>query len=184
MAMVPRPAATLILLRDGAQGVEVLMMQRAKESAFLGGAYVFPGGSLDASDQENDSPLSKYRFAAVRECFEEAGVLILEDKNHKQISAQRAESLAAYRSKSFNDLLSNEKLRVPYEALAHYGHWITAPGAARRFDAHFFLAVAPEGQEGSHDANEAVHQLWIRPQDALERGARGEIELVFATRTT
>ncbi|HEX9398435.1 MAG TPA: MBL fold metallo-hydrolase [Burkholderiales bacterium] len=184
MAMVPRPAATLILLRDGAQGVEVLMMQRAKESAFLGGAYVFPGGSLDAEDAGGDDALAKYRYAAVRECFEEAGILLLEDKHKKIITEKKAASLAAYRNKSFQELLKQEKLRVPHQALAHYGHWITSPGAARRFETHFFLAVAPAGQEGSHDPVEAVHQIWIRPADALERGARGEIDLVFATRTT
>jgi glyoxylase-like metal-dependent hydrolase (beta-lactamase superfamily II)/8-oxo-dGTP pyrophosphatase MutT (NUDIX family) len=183
MAMVPRPAATLILLRDGAEGVEVLMMQRAKESAFLGGAYVFPGGSLDASDPGGDDPLAKYRSAAVRECFEEAGILLLLDSN-EIVSSEKAVRLEAWRDKPFQELLAKENLQIPHEALAHYGHWITAPGAARRFETHFFLAVAPEGQEGSHDENEAVHQLWIRPQDALERGARGEIELVFATRTT
>jgi glyoxylase-like metal-dependent hydrolase (beta-lactamase superfamily II)/8-oxo-dGTP pyrophosphatase MutT (NUDIX family) len=183
MAIVPRPAATLILLRDGAAGIEVLMMQRAKESAFLGGAYVFPGGSLDASDEGGDDPLAKYRFAAVRECFEEAGILLLADQNGKIIASEKAHALADYRSQPFRELLKKETLHVPHEALAHYGHWITAPGAARRFETHFFLAVSPEGQEGSHDATEAVHQLWIRPEEALERGARGEIELVFATRT-
>lgn len=183
MAMVPRPAATLILLRDGAQGVEVLMMQRAKESAFLGGAYVFPGGSLDQTDEGGGDPLMKYRFAAVRECFEEAGILLVHDRKG-QISSRKAEALSAHRETSFVELLKREQLHVPYAELAHYGHWITAPGAARRFDTHFFLAVSPEGQEGSHDENEAVHQVWIRPADALERGAKGEIELVFATRTT
>jgi glyoxylase-like metal-dependent hydrolase (beta-lactamase superfamily II)/8-oxo-dGTP pyrophosphatase MutT (NUDIX family) len=183
MPLQARPAATLILLRDGAQGIEVLMMQRAKESAFLGGAYVFPGGSLDQTDEGGDDPLMRFRFAAVRECFEESGILLVHDQKG-QIPAQKAEALSAYREKSFVELLKNERLQVPYDALAHYGHWITAPGAARRFDTHFFLAVSPEGQEGSHDENEAVHQIWIRPAEALERGARGEIELVFATRTT
>src|SRR2546425_1201988 len=110
---VPRPAATLILLRPGAAGPEVLMIQRTQNAAFLGGAYVFPGG-----------------------------------------------------------------------ALAYYGNWITAPGRSRRFDARFFVALAPEGQEGSHDENETVHHMWVRPREALERGARGEIELVFATQHT
>jgi glyoxylase-like metal-dependent hydrolase (beta-lactamase superfamily II)/8-oxo-dGTP pyrophosphatase MutT (NUDIX family) len=187
MSMVARPAATLILLRDGAQGVEVLMMQRSQKSAFLGGAYVFPGGSIDPADRvlagEADE-LAAYRVAAVRECFEEAGVLLLHEKNERVISARRAQALAAYRNRSFQELLGQEELRVPHEALAYYGHWITAPGAPRRFDTRFFLAVAPEGQEGSHDEKEAVHQVWIRPAEALERAARGEIELVFATRTT
>ena len=187
MAMVPRPAATLILLRDGADGLEVLLMQRSPGAAFLGGAYVFPGGALDPADAAlapGDDPLGAYRVAAIRECFEEAGVLLLNEKNGRPVAAQRAETLARYRDRPFHELLEEEGLRIPADALAHYGHWITAPGAARRFDTRFFVAVAPAGQEGSHDANEAVHQLWITPREALERGERGEIDLVFATRTT
>jgi glyoxylase-like metal-dependent hydrolase (beta-lactamase superfamily II)/8-oxo-dGTP pyrophosphatase MutT (NUDIX family) len=183
MALVPRPAATLILLRDGASGLEVLLMQRSKSSVFLGGAYVFPGGSLDAADSAGEDPLAQYRVAAVRECFEESGILLVHDSNG-QISSGRAASLARYRKRSFSDLLEKEALQVPHEALAYYAHWITSPGASRRFDTRFFAAIAPAGQEGSHDENEAVHQFWIRPAEALERGERGEIDLVFATRAT
>jgi glyoxylase-like metal-dependent hydrolase (beta-lactamase superfamily II)/8-oxo-dGTP pyrophosphatase MutT (NUDIX family) len=181
MALVPRPAATLILLRDGAAGLEVLMMQRSKSSVFLGGAYVFPGGSLDPADAAGDDPLAQYRVAAVRECFEEAGILLLHDAKG-QIPPERAQGIA--RDRPFGEILEKEKLHVPHEALVFYAHWITSPGGPRRFDTRFFAALAPEGQEGSHDRNEAVHQVWISPAEALARGARGEIELVFATRTT
>jgi glyoxylase-like metal-dependent hydrolase (beta-lactamase superfamily II)/8-oxo-dGTP pyrophosphatase MutT (NUDIX family) len=183
--LVPRPAATLILLRDGASGPEVLMLQRTQSAAFLGGAYVFPGGSLDESDAdprilkrvrgEAKVPPAPYWVAAVRECFEEAGVLL-------GVEAKRAESLMHYRKRPFVELLENEDLQIPAHAMAYYGHWITAPGRPRRFDTRFFLAVAPEGQAGSHDAAETVHDLWITPREALERGARKEIELVDATR--
>ena len=179
-----RPAASLILLRDGAAGMEVLMMQRAKSSAFLGGAYVFPGGALDATDEAGADPMAQYRFAAVRECFEESGILLLHDAAGRQISARRAAALAHHRDKPFAEFLQKEKLRVPHAELAYYAHWITAPGASRRFDARFFAAVAPAGQEGSHDEAEAVHQVWITPAEALARGERGEIDLVFATRAT
>jgi glyoxylase-like metal-dependent hydrolase (beta-lactamase superfamily II) len=77
-----------------------------------------------------------------------------------------------------------ENLFIPGDALAYYGHWITAPGRVRRFDTRFFVALAPEGQEGSHDAGETVHHMWVSPQEALARGERGEIELVFATQTS
>ena len=202
--MIPRPAATLILLRPGAQGPEVLMIQRSPSAAFLGGAYVFPGGAIDAEDASER--ISKrilgvtaeganarlgvasgglsYHVAAIRECFEEAGVLLVSDKNGSPVSASRADALMHYRHKSFADFLEAEDLFVPAGALAYYGHWITAPGRSRRFDARFFVALAPEGQEGSHDANETVHHMWVRPREALERGARGEIELVFATQHT
>jgi glyoxylase-like metal-dependent hydrolase (beta-lactamase superfamily II)/8-oxo-dGTP pyrophosphatase MutT (NUDIX family) len=187
--LVPRPAATLILLRDSAAGPEVLMLQRTQSAVFLGGAYVFPGGSLDEDDADprilkrirgdTGIPPAPYWVAAIRECFEEAGVLLLDG-----VDARRAEGLMHYRKRPFIELLVNEDLYIPANALAYYGHWITAPGRPRRFDTRFFLAVAPEGQAGSHDAVETVHDVWITPREALERGARNEIELVPATRTT
>jgi glyoxylase-like metal-dependent hydrolase (beta-lactamase superfamily II)/8-oxo-dGTP pyrophosphatase MutT (NUDIX family) len=191
MKLVPRPAATLILLRDGASGPEVLMLQRTQSAVFLGGAYVFPGGSLDEADAdprvlkrirgEAKIPPAPYWVAAIRECFEEAGILFLSRKDNQPLNA---ESLMHYRKRPFAELLENEDLHIPADALAYYGHWITAPGRPRRFDTRFFLAVAPEGQVGSHDAVETVHDVWITPREALERGARNEIELVPATQHT
>jgi len=185
--LIPRPAATLILMRDGASGPEVLMLQRTQSAVFLGGAYVFPGGSLDEADADprilkrirGDArvPPAPYWVAAVRECFEEAGVLL-------GVDAKRAESLMHYRKRPFAELVENENLHIPADAMAYYGHWITAPGRPRRFDTRFFLAVAPEGQVGSNDAVETIHDVWITPREALERGARGEIELVPATQST
>jgi glyoxylase-like metal-dependent hydrolase (beta-lactamase superfamily II)/8-oxo-dGTP pyrophosphatase MutT (NUDIX family) len=201
MAQIPRPAATLILLRPGAGGPEVLMIQRTQSAAFLGGAYVFPGGSLEPQDSDPrllkrivglteaqanarlglSSGAAPYYVAAIRECFEEAGVLLLFERNGKPIGKERAEQLTRYRQRALLELLEEEDLYIPAGALAYYGHWITQPGRARRFDTRFFVALAPEGQEGSHDAGEAIHQMWVLPREALERGARGEIELVFAT---
>ncbi len=193
MAQVPRPAATLILLRPGGDGVEVLMIQRAKSAAFLGGAYVFPGGALDAADSDlkrrilgslPPQPPAEYYIAAVRECFEEAGVALLCGGNGAQISSARAALLMNRRQQPFLEILEKEDLYIPAGELVYYANWITAPGRSRRFDARFFVAVAPEGQEGSHDAAETVHHLWISPREALARGERGEIELVFATQHT
>jgi len=194
-AMKPRPAATLALLRDRPGGIEVLMLQRTQSAAFLGGAYVFAGGALDAADEDGrvvarvrglgvQTPPVAYWVAAVRECFEEAGILLACDAQGQFVSAERAASLAHYRKRPFIELLQAEDLYLPAAELAYFGHWITAPGRARRFDTRFFVAVAPEDQEGSHDANETVHALWITPREALERGTRGEIELVHATRDT
>jgi glyoxylase-like metal-dependent hydrolase (beta-lactamase superfamily II)/8-oxo-dGTP pyrophosphatase MutT (NUDIX family) len=195
MAMTPRPAATLILLREG---MEVLMLQRTQSAAFLGGAYVFPGGSLDAQDndmrrvvglteaQANErlklvSGGIAYYVAAIRECFEEAGILLATDARGASVSPQRAAKLMPWRNKPFREMLEAEDLYIPAGDLAYFGHWITAPGRSRRFDARFFVALAPEGQQGSHDAAETVHDVWITPREALERGARNEIELVNAT---
>ncbi len=203
-AATPRPAATLILLRPGGAGTQVLMIQRVQSAAFLGGAYVFPGGALDAADSElrflrrvvglTDAEASArlclpqkgvaYWVAAVRECFEESGVLLALDADHRPIAPARAEALAKNRKRSFLDLLEKENLFIPANQVAYYGHWITAPGRSRRFDTRFFVAAAPEGQEGSHDADEAAQQIWIPPQVALERGEKGEIELVPATQST
>ncbi len=197
MATAPRPAATLILLRAGAAGPEVLMLQRAQNAAFLGGAYVFPGGAIDAADSdprvlrrivglseaEANSRLQlpsgalAYYVAAVRECFEEAGVLL-------GVSGERAASLMHWRKKSFLEMLETEDLSLPVGELAYFGHWITAPGRSRRFDARFFVALAPEGQQGSNDAHETVHDVWITPPEALQRAERGEIELVNATQSS
>jgi len=195
MVMTPRPAATLILLREG---MEVLMLQRTQSAAFLGGAYVFPGGSLDPQDGSSDRVIGltaaqanerlkvssggiAYYVAAIRECFEEAGVILARDASGAPISATRAESLMSWRKKPFREMLQAEDLYIPAGDLAYYGHWITAPGRSRRFDARFFVALAPEGQQGSHDAAETVHDVWITPREALERSGRGEIELVNAT---
>ncbi|HSA68821.1 MAG TPA: MBL fold metallo-hydrolase [Burkholderiales bacterium] len=198
MASVPRPAATLILLRHG---LEVLMLQRVQTAAFLGGAYVFPGGSLDPEDHSSHRVLGltgaqanerlkvssgglAYHVAAVRECFEEAGVLLACDKDGKPVSAKRAESLLHWRKKPFRNMLEAEDLYIPAGELAYYGHWVTAPGRSRRFDTRFFVAIAPEGQRGSHDAGETVHDIWTTPREALERCERGEIELVHATQVS
>src|SRR6266852_5613950 len=182
MAQVPRPAATLILLRPGGDGIEVLMIQRAKSAAFLGGAYVFPGGALDAADSDlkrrilgtlPPEPPAEYYIAAVRECFEEAGVALLCGRNEAQISSARAALLVNRRQQPFLEILEKEDLYIPAGELVYYANWITAPGRSRRFDARFFVAVAPEGQEGSHDAAETVQHLWISPREALARGERG-----------
>ena len=193
--MTPRPAATLALLKDSSGGPQVLMLQRTQSAAFLGGAYVFAGGALDAGDDDGrivarvrgldePNPPVAYWVAAIRECFEEAGVLLACDAQGQFISAERAAKLAPYRSRPFLELLQDEDLYLPASELAYCGHWITAPGRARRFDTRFFVAVAPEGQAGSHDAAETVHHVWITPREALERAGRGEIELVHATRDT
>src|SRR5690606_3981059 len=185
------------------EGIEVLMLKRTQNAAFLGGAYVFPGGSLDAADADprvlaRVTGLSAgeaaarlgipgalaYYVAAVRECFEEAAILLLRDERGNPLDPDRAARLARHRNDPFLEFIERENLFIPAGELAYYGHWITAPGRSRRFDTRFFVARAPEGQEGSHDDTETVHSMWVRPQAALERAARNEIDLVFATQTT
>jgi glyoxylase-like metal-dependent hydrolase (beta-lactamase superfamily II)/8-oxo-dGTP pyrophosphatase MutT (NUDIX family) len=206
-AQTPRPAATLILLREAAQGFEVMLLQRTRSAAFLGGAHVFPGGALDAADADpriarrvlglTDAEASArlgiasgglaYWVAALRECFEEAGILIAEREDG---AAPDAAALERYRvplaagELAFADLLESQALLLPARGLAYCAHWITAPGRSRRFDTRFFMALAPRGQAGSHDAAEMVQHAWLAPREALARAERGELELVFATRHT
>ena len=208
--LVARPAATVLLLRDGSLGPEAFLLQRTKSAAFLAGAHVFPGGALDKADQDqrvlrrvhglDDTEASRrlgldsgglaYWVAALRECFEEAGILLAQGEDGRALGAQRAAQLAQYRGMlhsgklAFAEFLERERLLLRAHELAYFGHWITAPGRARRFDTRFFLALAPEGQRGAHDGTELIASLWLRPQEAIEREARGAMDLVFATKNT
>ena len=208
--LVPRPAATLILVRDASAGMEVFMIRRTQAAAFMGGAHVFPGGGVDAGDASaelaahceglDDAEASRllgvergglaYWTAALRECFEEAGLLLahdaegsyadLNDAERLQVFAQWRESVRAGRA-TLADLCREHGLRLAAGRLAYYSHWITQPGRPRRYDTRFFVAEAPSAQTASHDNSETVDHLWIQPDEALARHQRGEIQLVFPT---
>ena len=200
----PRPAATILLLRDAAQGPEVFMLQRTKGAAFLPGAYVFPGGAIDAADGDekaarrvrgmSDAQASAklglasgglaYWVAAARECFEEAGILLAVDAGGAPVSPARAEKLAPLRREPFLPLLEAEDLYIPADGFAYFSHWITAAGRPRRFNTRFFVARAPQDQAGAHDESETVHSFWVRPSEALARHEKGEIEVIFPTRVS
>ncbi|HUN69683.1 MAG TPA: MBL fold metallo-hydrolase, partial [Burkholderiales bacterium] len=206
----PRPAATLLLLRESASAPEVFMLQRTSKAAFLPGAFVFPGGALDPDDASgravarvlgvDDAQASTrlglasgglaYWVAAARECFEESGILLATDKGGRPVAPERAAALEHLREPLnagtllFSQFLEDEDLFIPAQEIAYYSHWITAPGRPRRFSTRFFIACAPAGQHGAHDRSETVHSVWISPREALERGARGEFELIFPTRST
>src|SRR5215208_3704571 len=150
----PRQAASVIVLRGGAEALEVLLLRRNPAARFMGGAWVFPGGAVDAGDAadgERDGGASRladaaHRAAAVREVAEEAGLVLPEPA-----------------------------------ALVKFSRWITPAEIAIRFDTHFFLAHAPAGQEPRADGGEMVDLGWHTPSGALEAGRRGELELVFPT---
>jgi len=210
MSMTPRPAATLILVRDVDSGMEVFMIRRTQSAVFMGGAHVFPGGGVDASDASpelaahceglDDADASRqldvasgglaYWVAALRECFEEAGLLLahdvdghyadLNDTQHQHVFEQWRESIRAGKA-TLADLCREHHLRLAADRLAYYSHWITQPGRPRRYDTRFFVAEAPSAQTASHDNSETVDNLWIKPAEALARHRRGEIQLVFPT---
>jgi glyoxylase-like metal-dependent hydrolase (beta-lactamase superfamily II)/8-oxo-dGTP pyrophosphatase MutT (NUDIX family) len=201
-----RPAATVVLLRDGANGLEALMLRRVKTSKFMPGAYVFPGGALEPGDAapevlerlsgidaeyanrrlEIASGALAYWVAAIRECFEEAGVLLAHDDDGAILTPARVSALSAKRAAlcrgelEFPAFLAEERLRLAARDIAYVDHWVTPPLRPRRFDTRFFLARAPSGQEASHDQTEMDNSLWLRPQDALARAA--ELELPVPTR--
>jgi 8-oxo-dGTP pyrophosphatase MutT (NUDIX family) len=169
---IARPAATVLLLRDGPQGLEVFMVVRHVASDFASGALVFPGGRVEPSDAVlagGDEALA-FRVAAVRETWEEAGMLLARPGTPPAAEGDFAAMLAA------------RGLVPDTAALVHFAHWITPVSVPKRFDTHFFLAAAPADQEALHDGREAVESLWIRPRDALAAAESGARKIVFPTR--
>ncbi len=191
-----RPAATLALIRDSDNGLEVLILQRTWKAAFLPGYFVFPGGAVDAADEASrahiagpgDRAISQtmslsgggadYMVAALRECFEEAGLLLAVDDEGALVSADHPihqSRRALFRGEvSLQALCQQHNLILPLDRLAYLSHWVTPPGPPRRFDTRFFIAVTPEGQTASHDGEETVDHLWITPQQGLAEYRSGE----------
>lgn len=195
----PRLAATVMLLRDGAVGMEVFMIVRHQKSEFAGGALVFPGGRVDpedhdlAADASVCAPLpgvaAALRVAAIRETFEECGVLLARARGENTlISAERARDIVAAhrpamtrRERTFGAMLAAENLLLAPDTLTHFAHWITPEHVPKRFDTHFFLAAAPQDQMALHDGHEAVDSIWITPQAAVDQSKAGTYTLVFPT---
>ena len=191
-----RPAATIVVAREADRGIEVLMVRRTRAMEFAGGAHVFPGGAVDPADSDaalvaacvglDDAEASRrlgipsgglaYWICAMRECFEEAGLLY----------AYAGEGLARFDSPArdagtFGTIVTSRGLRLAADRLAYLSHWITQAGRPRRYDTRFFIAAAPEHQRPMHDGSEAVGHDWIAPRAALERHAQGELHLLFPT---
>ena len=215
---IPRDAATVILLRDRAGGpYEVFLMRRHRNQAFMGGAYVFPGGRLDEADadpelaacigglsatdakrllQETDLPEATALglfVAAIRETFEEAGVLLARDVRGSVVDLSAPETaarFAAYRLElhegrlTLSELARREGLLFAPDLLVPYSHWITPEIETRRFDTRFFLARLPEGQVPVHDRMELTESRWLTPAFALAEHAAGRIVLMPPTLKT
>ncbi|KAA1172778.1 MBL fold metallo-hydrolase [Marinobacter salinexigens] len=185
-----RPAATLILVRDTNAGIEVLLLQRTWEAVFMPGYFVFPGGAVDQSESAarehvlglDEQQISRtmsldeggadFMLAAVRECFEEAGILLAVDAQGKAVGASHGvhtDRDSVFRGElSLAQVCQRHGLSIPLDRLAYLSHWTTPPGPPRRFDTRFFVATAPEGQVASHDGNETIDHVWINPAQALE----------------
>jgi 8-oxo-dGTP pyrophosphatase MutT (NUDIX family) len=194
-----RPAATALILRDGSDGLEVFMVVRHHEIDFASGALVFPGGKVDAEDASTEwdglvsgtSPESldrAFAVAALRETFEEAGILIARPRGrdnlidagdaHRLVAAHRRGAQQA----GFIDLIRGARLELAMALLVRFAHWITPAGLPKRYDTHFFLVAAPVDQAGAHDGSESVEGFWIRPAQALRDAKEGRRSLVPATR--
>ena len=205
-----RDAATVMLVRDGDDGLEVFMLRRNLNSDFVGGAYVFPGGAVDEADRHADlDAVCKGRsddgasqllgldsgglafwVAAIRESFEEAGVLLATTAEGDVVSfadPEVAERFTLHRKavdsgeKRLVEVCEQERLQLAVADIHYFSHWITPLGAPRRYDTRFFVAAAPPEQVPLHDDRETIANLWVRPSDALERCKRGELDMIFPT---
>jgi 8-oxo-dGTP pyrophosphatase MutT (NUDIX family) len=201
VATVPaRPAATTLIVRDSEPGLEVLMVRRSMQASFMPGAYVFPGGAVDAADGHADALLlcdetaaelarrigsvtgvgdqaAAWAVGGLRECFEECGLWLgaagLPDAAALRARLHAGEPLAALAASAGRPLHTS--------ALQPWAHWITPAGVPKRFDTLFFVARAPQAQEPSVDEGETTTLAWVHPPDALAAQARGEFQMEFAT---
>src|ERR1700728_1450944 len=192
-AVPVRPAATVLLVRDGASGLEVFMVVRHHKIDFASGALVFPGGSVDAGDHAiaadpaacgaaaNLDPRGRaLRVAAVRETFEECGVLLARPRGSE--AGLGAGVDAKMGGGAFSGVLAAETLELALDALTPFAHWITPPILPKRFDTHFYIVAAPSDQIAIHDGLESVDSVWINPARALAEADAGKYTVVFATR--
>lgn len=188
-----KPASTVMLLRDGGSGLEVFMVVRHHQIDFASGALVFPGGRMEESDAELaqsaarcpqsldlDVAARSLRVAAIRESFEECGILLARPVGTADlISAERLRTID--RNAPFPEILRRENLVLAIDLLVPFAHWITPPFMPKRFDTHFFIALVPHDQLITHDGRETVDSIWISPRIALEESKRGRFKIVFAT---
>ena len=201
-----RPAATLILARPAAESFEIMMLKRTTKAAFASGMYVFPGGRIDASD--SDPALAPYiteprdhqhaqiaalgedwlgaYVAAIRETFEEAGILMAKDANGSWVTLP-SRTIAETRQSlhqgelSMADLCRTYDARLAINELNFYNRWTTPPGRPRRFDTRFFVGQAPPMAEGVEDGEETTDAVWITPIKALEEHQAGRFDLMSVT---
>ncbi|MGB5286469.1 MAG: NUDIX hydrolase [Polyangiales bacterium] len=198
----PKPikdASTVIVLRETDAGIETFMLCRHHQSGFMGGAHVFPGGKVDPSDSEPgwlehvDRPSEELSrqlgetdadsalgllVAAVRETFEEAGVLLASTAPGADLQGVREQ---LHRGANFSELANQIDMKIGSIALTPYARWITPKMESHRFDTRFYIAVLPEGQSASHDGTETTSAIWLRPAAAIDQMLTGRIKLAPPT---
>ncbi|MDZ4161147.1 MAG: MBL fold metallo-hydrolase [Burkholderiales bacterium] len=185
----PRPAATVLLLRDAPGGFEVLMTRRSAAARFVPGAYVFPGGAIDAADAQahtlstrrpgqSDLALTQ-AVAALRESFEEVGILVAHHADGRPVSATDVAALD--RQAPFNEQIARHGLTLAGADVYVLAHWVTDRDLPRRFDVPFLVARVPEGQVPEADNTEQFEPVWVRPAHALAEHAAGRFFMIFPT---
>lgn len=198
--MVPaQPAATIILLRDRASGPEVFMLRRHSGASFMAKAYVFPGGALEPNDESFppnllDDPGTEHvalKVAAIRETFEECGVLLALDEagSHPTSAGLAAMGAAEARARlnarhddwDWSQWVAENGLTLQVHELGFQSWWITPAAEPKRFDTRFFVAAIPPEQDARHDDIETTHSAWIRPAAALVAAERREAWIVPPT---
>ena len=201
-------AATVIVLRDSDDGPEVFMVRRHGKSSFMANAWVYPGGRVDDADAQpealshiigtpqplglaSDTRQAGFYLAAIRETFEEAGILLARRRDDQDwIDLEEAPQFAEYRTqlqgyeRSLTAIADDEDLVFPVEQLRYFAHWVTPTFEPKRFDTYFFLARAPQRQNALHDAKETTDSFWIQPHDVLRRFEAGELYLAPPTERT
>lgn len=195
----PKPAATILLLRDGDAGLEVFMVVRHHQIDFASGALVFPGGKADPQDFDNalipflrgandHDDMRAAQVSAIREAFEECGILLAREAGSDDIiSGERLATLQQFREPmnkgeiSLLDFLQQQKLQLACDQLVHFAHWITPPMMPKRFDTHFYLAIAPADHVALHDGYESVDSIWIAPAAAVAEAKSGKRTVIFPT---
>lgn len=192
-----KPAATILLLRDQPT-FEVLMVKRHHQIDFASGALVFPGGKSHAGDHDPawaehaigweafDAEQRAMRIAAIREVFEEAGILLAKRRNGEPIGGEacpmEVREAVDKGTVSFLDVIREQEVRLDLDALTVFARWITPVIVPKRFDTWFYLVNAPEDQLAACDGRETVDAEWIAPSEALRLADAGERTVIFPTR--
>lgn len=209
-AVPVRDAATVMLVRDGDRGLEVFMLRRTMAAVFAGGLFVFPGGRVDPGDATtevaavctglDDATASErlgvasgglaFWVGAIRECFEEAGVLLACGADGEAVRFEDADTIGRFdaaRHASHDgtgdlvELCAREGLRLMAGSIHYVSHWVTPVGERRRFDTRFFVARAPQAQVPLHDDVETIESLWVAPAVALQQNRDGELAMLPPT---
>lgn len=201
--VVPKPASSILLIRDGDDGLEVFMVTRHHQIDFASGAMVFPGGKVDPADSDDDARAAcrdadafddrelAFRVSAIREAFEETGVLLATDTDGHELPEDRCRALkdeyalAVEKGEiTIGALAKKEGLVFDPSALTPFAYWITPAVLAKRFDTPFYMAEIPAAQSdlAEHDGGEAVESVWIDPSEAVRLADEGKVTMVFATR--